>query len=288
MGAPNNQIDEISRDQCREAVHQLSKQWDLELFPRDRERWIERTAYYVNRHMAYLREKGRSIPKNLLIKIAENYYRDGAVVESLADPHASEHDAHWAEWIQRIQQWTCRVGFRKIVPGRYGPHEDLAFAGGDLDLDCVDALRKALPSFNFASRFTTWAYSIFLRQAGSWRSRSKSREPSPGEGLSLNAPLGSQEDEGWTWQHRIATNRPPPEEHARQQLLLQAIERAAHELVQAGGKWPAAVYAWREHARGVPQVEIARKLNRSKATISRYVRAVRDALGQSPEVKRYM
>lgn len=280
--------DESIRVQCQEAVDRLIEQWGLDLDAPEREHWIERTTYYVQRHTAYLDKRGRRTPQDLPLKIAENYFRDGKVVETLAGPLTTEYDALWAKWIQRVQRWTIRAGFRQVRPGPHGPQEELSFSGGDLDLDCMVATKRALPSFNFASRFTTWLYSIFLHQASNWRDRGRSREPPPGKSPSLDEPLRGQQDGGLTRGHLIPADTPSPEEESRHQLLLQAVERAVHELVEAGGTWPAAVYAWREHAKGVPQVEIARQLGRSAPTISRYVRAVREALRRSPEVERYL
>jgi len=267
--------------ECREAVNRLVSEEPV-LGPEEQVFLVQHTFFFTQRQVEYLRARGRAVPENLAAQVARNYYYDGPIVHALLRESSPEYETRWQEWFGKIRRWTARVGFRKAWPSLEGDHEDLDFTAGDLDIDCFQALRDSLPSFNFACRLSTWAYSIFYRQASVWLKRRRTRAI-PTVSLDAVAYPGAEEP-GPSYGGILASADSPPDEQAHQQLRLHDVAQAVQGLAAAGLKWPTMLQAWRLHnLHGLTFDQVAQELGCSKAGAYRYAQAVIQVLRQLPE-----
>jgi RNA polymerase sigma factor (sigma-70 family) len=94
-------------------------------------------------------------PDLLLRKLIENYHKDYKLVQTLLDCNDPEHDAAWLKWSTSVLAILRQAGL--------GWSGDTASDTDDLVQVALAQLVRALPSFRYTSRFSTWAYSVITQ-----------------------------------------------------------------------------------------------------------------------------
>lgn len=90
----------------------------------------------------------------VLQKLIVCYHKDHELVEALRWRTRLEHDRAWAEWTGQALAILRQKGIAWSA--------DIATDGDDLAQVALTQLASALPSFRYASRFSTWAYSVII------------------------------------------------------------------------------------------------------------------------------
>jgi RNA polymerase sigma factor (sigma-70 family) len=91
----------------------------------------------------------------VLQKLIVCYHEDHELVEALRERTHLEHDRAWTEWTSQVLAILRQKGIAWSA--------DIATDGDDLVQVALTQLAGALPSFRYASRFSTWAYSVIIQ-----------------------------------------------------------------------------------------------------------------------------
>ena len=91
-----------------------------------------------------------------LLRLAHNYHQDHPMVVALQEPQNPQHELAWSGLRSRIIPMLCHAG---VNAGDF-PSVDL----DDLTQMALDEVMKALASFRFESRFSTWSYTVVVRR----------------------------------------------------------------------------------------------------------------------------
>ena len=89
--------------------------------------------------------------------IIANYHRDHASVLSLSDTTHPDHQRAWVEWAAQV--------LRILRGSGLAWSRDVALESDDLTQIALAELARALPSFRYQSRFSSWVYSVIIRCA---------------------------------------------------------------------------------------------------------------------------
>ena len=81
-----------------------------------------------------------------------NYHRDHALVAALSDSH---HPAHHAVW----ESWTAQA-LRIVRHRQRSMADDHVADPADLTQLALECMVRSLPTYHYASRFSTWAYAV--------------------------------------------------------------------------------------------------------------------------------
>jgi RNA polymerase sigma factor (sigma-70 family) len=84
-----------------------------------------------------------------------HYHHDHALVEAMLHAEHSEHDAAWSLWMQQVIAILRNAGM--------GWSDDVSIDREDLAQVARTELARALPSFHYASRFSTWAHQVIVQ-----------------------------------------------------------------------------------------------------------------------------
>jgi RNA polymerase sigma factor (sigma-70 family) len=87
--------------------------------------------------------------------IMVRYHLDHDMVTSLCDPHHPLHQEHWHAWWPQVM--------RILQQNRLIWSNDSAVDSEDLAQIAWAELARSLPSFQYNSRFSTWAYQVIVR-----------------------------------------------------------------------------------------------------------------------------
>jgi RNA polymerase sigma factor (sigma-70 family) len=90
-----------------------------------------------------------------LRQVALRYHHDHAQVQALAHATDARHDAAWRSWVTQVLPILRHAGL--------GWTDDAAIDADDLAQVARAALVHALPSFRYASRFSTWSHRVIVR-----------------------------------------------------------------------------------------------------------------------------
>jgi RNA polymerase sigma factor (sigma-70 family) len=88
--------------------------------------------------------------------LIEYFHADHELVRALRDSVDPQHDAAWAAWSLHAVRIAQRHAF--------GAADDPLADGDDLAQLALQELAHALPSYRYASRFSTWAYTVIARR----------------------------------------------------------------------------------------------------------------------------
>ncbi|MBC8076163.1 MAG: sigma-70 family RNA polymerase sigma factor [Chloroflexales bacterium] len=94
---------------------------------------------------------------SLIRDIATNYHADHALVWALRDARHANHDAAWSDWMRRALGVLRAKGFGRSDNTMLDP-EDMAQVA-------YAALVRALPSYRYHSRFSSWAFRVIVQSA---------------------------------------------------------------------------------------------------------------------------
>jgi RNA polymerase sigma factor (sigma-70 family) len=117
-----------------------------------------------------------------LRRMVITYHYDHAVVEILRDQANPRYEAAWSQWSVKVIQIIQHQGFS--TPG------DAMADLPDLAQTALEELIRALPTFRYSSRFTTWAYAVISRRALRYlRDRNAAKRNGKAESLELRHEL---------------------------------------------------------------------------------------------------
>lgn len=92
-----------------------------------------------------------------LRRLAIRFHQEHTIVEALRDRAHPQHEAVWEQWCSQALRILRHQGLG--VPG------DALTDIHDLAQVALEGLVRALPSFRYASRFSTWAYTVISHSA---------------------------------------------------------------------------------------------------------------------------
>lgn len=90
-----------------------------------------------------------------LQEIIVNYHADHALVAALRDATHHGHEEAWRGWMERVMAVVRANGFAWS--------SDSAIGSDDLGQIAYIELVRALPSYRYQSRFSTWAYKVVVQ-----------------------------------------------------------------------------------------------------------------------------
>lgn len=90
-----------------------------------------------------------------LQKRIEHYYDDHDMVHALQNRNSLLHDEAWRRWRAQATAILRKNGLEWS--------HDAAAASEDLEQVALTAMARALPTFHYTSRFSTWAYSVIVQ-----------------------------------------------------------------------------------------------------------------------------
>ncbi|MFL5804717.1 MAG: sigma-70 family RNA polymerase sigma factor [Roseiflexaceae bacterium] len=85
------------------------------------------------------------------------YHQDHGLIEALRDQASPQYEAAWTQWCVQAIQILRYQGL--------GAPDDALADTQDLAQTALEELVRALPSYRYASRFSTWAYTVISRSA---------------------------------------------------------------------------------------------------------------------------
>jgi RNA polymerase sigma factor (sigma-70 family) len=92
-----------------------------------------------------------------LRRVVITYHQDHEVVEALRDHASPEYETTWAHWYAQVLRILRYQGF--------GAPDDPLADTQDLAQTALEELIRALPTYRYASRLSTWAYTVISRSA---------------------------------------------------------------------------------------------------------------------------
>lgn len=138
--------DDPAYKRCRKVLALLNEEQGWKLSNATCDQYAEDIAARVSHH---------AINADNLRTIIVNYYLDHALVASLRDHQHPNHDAQLQAWLQQIVRILRHNGLAQST--------DSAVDQEDFVQIAATALVKALPSFQYSSRFSTWAYQVIIQ-----------------------------------------------------------------------------------------------------------------------------
>lgn len=104
---------------------------------------------------ALLEHLGDSDSETNLRRMVMNYHLDHVLLQALQDRQSLRHEVVWADVVDQV--------VRMVIHQRHGQATEVLMDVEDLSQIALEALLQALPSFHYASRFSTWTYSVIAR-----------------------------------------------------------------------------------------------------------------------------
>lgn len=146
----------------------------------------------------------------LLRRVIINYHSDHALLHALRDQTQPQHVEAWRSWMDQARRILQRNGLAWSSDG--------AVDSDDLVQVAHAELVRALPSFRYTSRFSTWAYQVIVqsvqRELRNSQAQKRAVRPDP---LEAAAPV------------LLFDERERPEQHATAALLIdQSLAVLAH------------------------------------------------------------
>lgn len=127
-----------------EELDRLDAEEQWELTPSERHKLVEAVAQLVGE---------RATPAQIRTTL-QNYWQSAPQVEALRDACCERHTAAWAEWLDQAKAI--------LRYARCAWAADVMVDIDDLAQIAMLELCRSLPSYRFASRFSTWAYQVIV------------------------------------------------------------------------------------------------------------------------------
>jgi RNA polymerase sigma factor (sigma-70 family) len=167
-------------------------------------------------HMAMLSEYLVGTPDDAALRmLIEHYHADHELVHALRDAGDPQHDAAWTAWSAHAVRIAQHHAF--------GAADDPLVDADDLAQLALEELAHALPSYRYASRFSTWAYTVIARRVQRYvrDSRAAKRAGRP----------ASLDDQSTAIQLAIdpATIEAPAEASALLEVIMDVLSREADD-----------------------------------------------------------
>lgn len=214
---------------------------------------------YVQALLAYITN---AADDPALRKLVEHYHADHQLVRALGESLDLQHDAAWAAWSVR----AVRIAQQHA----YGMADDPLGDADDLAQLALEELVHALPSYRYASRFSTWAYTIITRRVQRYvrDSRAAKRAGRP----------ASLDEHGEAGQLAIAptTVEAPAEASALLDLVVDLLGREADERLAR------IFYLWVVEEQRLAQ--IGQHVHLSTGRVSTLIERARQILQHNPAI----
>jgi RNA polymerase sigma factor (sigma-70 family) len=146
MGLSRNVPDHIHLERCRELIAALAAERGWE---------ISDTA--LQQYTAVLAPLLADLDDVHWHEVVGNYVLDHAHVRALRDHNHPEHNGEWKSWTTQALGVLRHAGLDWST--------DAALADEDLVQEAIAELARALPSYGYRSRFTSWAYRVLVQSA---------------------------------------------------------------------------------------------------------------------------
>jgi RNA polymerase sigma factor (sigma-70 family) len=240
------------QERCAAMVAALNAElgWHLE---------ADRQQAYVAALLAYLLVPPAELKLRQMV-IA--YHLDHALVEALRDHASPQYEGTWAQRYAQVMRILQHQGL--------GAAGDVLADTQDLAQTALEELIRALPSFRYASRFSTWAYTVIIRSAQRYlRDRNAAKRSGKPESL----------DQQPEWNLAFGT-ADSPEALAQ----VRALSRLINMLLDRHGDWRLAEVfrLWAIEDQRV--ADIARCMRLSPARVSGLIEQVCQLLQHDPAI----
>ena len=213
---------------------------------------------YVSALLQYLPD---SASETELRRLAANYHQDHEIVHALQDRERPQHNAVWARWSEQALRILQRQGLWSA---------DALAEIEDLAQIALEELAHALPSFRYASRFSTWAYAVISRRAQRYlRERGAAKRSGPTESL----------DQREEWDE-LARDDEGPETQAEAGALAALIDSILAE--QPDPRLALIFHLWASQDQRL--VDIGRRVGLSPSRVSVLIEQTCRALRENPRV----
>jgi RNA polymerase sigma factor (sigma-70 family) len=220
---------------------------------------VERQRAYVAALLQYL---PTSPPEMELRRVVIAYHHDHGLIRALCDHASPQYEAVWTQWCTQVIRILRHQGLG--APG------DALTDTQDLAQTALEELVRALPSYRYASRFSTWAYTVISRSAQRYlRDRYAAKRSSKSESLE--------------WQHELelalgAADSPEAQSEARALSGLIAALLDSH-----GDRRMAEMFRlWAIEDQRL--ADIARRMRLSPARVSVMIEQICQLLRQDPAI----
>ncbi len=224
---------------------------------------MDRQHAYVAAMLPYLPEQCADAD---LRRIVLNYHQDHALVGALLDRANPRYEQVWIEAIGQVVRMALHQG--------HAPASGAMVDGDDLAQVALEALIRALPSFHYASRFSTWAYAVVGRSIQRYlRDLHASKRHRQVESLELYHELND-----------IPAADVQPEAHSEASALAALIEHVLAEHTDAR-----LAYIFQLSTRDELRLaQIGQLVHLSPSRVSIVLAQARELLRQSPELRAWL
>jgi RNA polymerase sigma factor (sigma-70 family) len=192
----------------------------------------------------------------------EHVHADYALVRALRDSVDPKHDAAWTTWSAHAVRIAQHHAF--------GAADDPLVDANDLAQLALEELAHALPSYRYASRFSSWAYTVIARRVQRYvrDSRAAKRAGRP----------TSLDNQGLASQLAIdpATIEVPVEASMLIELIMDVLTR------EAGERLARIFYLWAIDEQRL--VQIGKQLHLSTGRVSVLIEQAHQILQHSPAI----
>lgn len=203
---------------------------------------------------------------NKLRRVVLNYHHDHTLVAQLSDSANPHHHDAWYGWVSQ----AARILHTKQL----GSQRDLLGSAEDMAQVALEDLARALPSFRYASRFSTWAFAVIAHSAQrSMRDLNAAKRNGQTEPIELSAAL---------W---LAA---PPENDPTAIVEVEALVALIDAALAAAPdpRWQTIFRLWVHQDQRL--VDIARQLRLSQSRVSRMLAQLTELLRQHPEIRAWL
>lgn len=225
------------------------------------------TANQQRAHLAALTALGR-LPADAgkLRRLVHNYHHDHQQVAALSDSANPQHHDAWRDWVDK----AARILHTKQQIGQ----RDLLGSAEDLVQVALEDLVRALPSFRYASRLSTWAFAVIAHSAQRYtRDLHAAKRNGQTEPIELSAAQ---------WYAAPAQGEPASVAEIEALVaLIDALLAAAPD-----PRWQTIFRLWVHQ--DLRLIDIARQLRLSQSRVSRMLTQLTALLREHPEIRAWL
>lgn len=201
-----------------------------------------------------------------LRRLVITFHQDHTLVDALRDRAHPQHDAVWAQW--------CSQALRILRHQGLGAPGDALTDIHDLAQVALEDLVRALPSFRYASRFSTWAYTVIAHSAQCYlRYLHAAKRSGPTESIDQHDTLDV-----------AARETDQPEVHAEARVLAALIDAVLAD--QPDQRWRTIFQLWMYKDQRL--ADIARNVGISASRVSVLLDQIILLLRQHPKLMAWL
>lgn len=194
------------------------------------------------------------------------FHQDHALVEALRDRAHPQHEATWAQW--------CIQALRILRHHGLGAPDEALGDLHDVAQVALEELVRALPSFRYASRFSTWAYTVISHSAQRYqRNIHAAKRSGPTESIERQAA-----------QQVSARAAEQPEVQAEGRELATLIDAILAD--QPDSRWVTIFRLWAHEDKRL--ADIAKHLGMSASRVSVLLDQIVSVLCQHPAIQAWL